>query len=219
MCGVPVHAADDYLQKLIACGYRVAVCEQTEDPAEAKKRGSKSVVQRDVVRLVTPGTITEEKLLDPTRANYLMTLSRIKTSDGEDFALSWIDISTGIFRVTESRHEKLLADIMRVDPQEIIVADSFFMINPTSRFLMFSIALFHLNPLVSLIQSPLNVIFAIILNSQPLKVLPIIHAPNSPLLPLPFVISKKRKSRIALLLCALNAKMKALRFSLMQQPD
>lgn len=126
MCGVPVHAADDYLQKLIACGYRVAVCEQTEDPAEAKKRGSKSVVRRDVVRLVTPGTITEEKLLDPTRANYLMTLSRIKTSDGEEFALSWIDISTGIFRVTESRHEKLLADIMRVDPQEIIVADSFF---------------------------------------------------------------------------------------------
>ncbi|EJF79748.1 DNA mismatch repair protein MutS [Bartonella doshiae] len=126
MCGVPVHAADDYLQKLIACGYRVAVCEQTEDPAEAKKRGSKSVVKRDVVRLVTPGTITEEKLLDPTRANYLMTLACIKTNEGEELALSWIDISTGIFRVTESRHEKLLADIMRVDPQEIIVSDSFF---------------------------------------------------------------------------------------------
>ncbi|CDO39499.1 DNA mismatch repair protein MutS [Bartonella henselae] len=126
MCGVPVHTADDYLQKLISCGYRVAVCEQTEDPAEAKKRGSKSIVRRDVVRLVTPGTLTEEKLLDPTRANYLMTLARIKTSDGEEFALSWIDISTGIFRVTESRLEKLLADIMRVDPQEIIVADSFF---------------------------------------------------------------------------------------------
>ncbi|WP_074381133.1 DNA mismatch repair protein MutS [Bartonella doshiae] len=126
MCGVPVHAADDYLQKLIACGYRVAVCEQTEDPVEAKKRGSKSVVKRDVVRLVTPGTITEEKLLDPTRANYLMTLACIKTNEGEELALSWIDISTGIFRVTESRHEKLLADIMRVDPQEIIVSDSFF---------------------------------------------------------------------------------------------
>lgn len=126
MCGVPVHSADDYLQKLIACGYRVAVCEQTEDPAEAKKRGSKSIVQRDVVRLVTPGTLTEEKLLDPTRANYLMTLSRIKTRDGEEFALSWIDISTGIFRVTESHNDKLLTDIMRVDPQEIIVADSFF---------------------------------------------------------------------------------------------
>ncbi|WP_208439158.1 DNA mismatch repair protein MutS [Bartonella quintana] len=126
MCGVPVHAADDYLQKLISSGYRVAVCEQTENPAEAKKRGSKSIVRRDVVRLVTPGTITEEKLLDPTRANYLMTLARIKTSKGEEFALSWIDISTGIFRVTESHPEKLLADIMRVDPQEIIVADSFF---------------------------------------------------------------------------------------------
>jgi hypothetical protein len=68
MCGVPVHAADDYLQKLIGKGFRVAVCEQLEDPAEAKKRGSKSVVRRDVTRLVTPGTITEEKLLDPSKA-------------------------------------------------------------------------------------------------------------------------------------------------------
>ncbi|KEC57378.1 DNA mismatch repair protein MutS [Bartonella rochalimae] len=126
MCGVPVHSADDYLQKLIACGYRVAVCEQIEDPAEAKKRGSKSVVQRDVVRLITPGTITEEKLLDPARANYLMTLARTTTRSKEEYALSWIDISTGIFRVTESRHENLLTDIMRVDPQEVIVADSFF---------------------------------------------------------------------------------------------
>ncbi|MCL6230124.1 DNA mismatch repair protein MutS [Bartonella bilalgolemii] len=126
MCGVPVHSADDYLQKLIACGYRVAVCEQIEDPAEAKKRGSKSVVQRDVVRLITPGTITEEKLLDPARANYLMTLARTITSSKEEYALSWIDISTGIFRVTESRQENLLTDIMRVDPQEVIVTDSLF---------------------------------------------------------------------------------------------
>ena len=64
MCGVPVHAADGYLQKLIRLGHRVAVCEQMEDPAEAKKRGSKSVVRRDVVRLVTPGTLTEDSLLD-----------------------------------------------------------------------------------------------------------------------------------------------------------
>ena len=63
MCGVPVHAADDYLQKLIALGYRVAVCEQIEDPAEAKKRGAQVGGARDVVRLVTPGTITEDKLL------------------------------------------------------------------------------------------------------------------------------------------------------------
>lgn len=124
MCGVPVHAADDYLQKLIAAGYRVAVCEQVENPAEAKKRGSKSVVRRDVIRLVTPGTLTEDKLLDPTRANYLMSLARLKGDD--EFALAWMDISTGIFRVTTSHEERLLADIMRIDPQELIVADTLF---------------------------------------------------------------------------------------------
>ncbi|MGE3529530.1 MAG: DNA mismatch repair protein MutS, partial [Methyloceanibacter sp.] len=69
MCGVPVHSADDYLQRLIACGHRVAVCEQTEDPAEAKRRGPKAVVRRDVVRLVTPGTLTEETLLDARAHN------------------------------------------------------------------------------------------------------------------------------------------------------
>src|SRR6478736_6833275 len=74
MCGVPVERADDYLQRLIGLGHRVAVCEQTEDPAEAKKRGSKSVVRRDVVRIVTPGTITEERLLEPAETNYLMAL-------------------------------------------------------------------------------------------------------------------------------------------------
>ena len=71
MCGVPVERADDYLNRLIALGHRVAVCEQLEDPAAAKKRGAKSVVKRDVVRLVTPGTITEERLLEPGRARLL----------------------------------------------------------------------------------------------------------------------------------------------------
>ena len=71
MCGVPVERSDEYLHKLIALGHRVAVCEQLEDPAEAKKRGGKSVVQRDVVRLVTPGTLTEDTLLDARRNNYL----------------------------------------------------------------------------------------------------------------------------------------------------
>src|SRR5260221_4869519 len=71
MCGVPVHRADEYLQRLIKQGYRVAVCEQLEDPAEARKRGAKAVVKRDVVRLVTPGTITEEALLDAKARNYL----------------------------------------------------------------------------------------------------------------------------------------------------
>ncbi|WP_420960772.1 DNA mismatch repair protein MutS [Brucella sp. IR073] len=126
MCGVPVHAADDYLQKLIAKGYRVAVCEQVEDPAEAKKRGSKSVVRRDVIRLVTPGTITEEKLLDPSEANYLMTLGRVRGADEGSMALAWIDISTGTFRVSETSAGRLLADIMRVDPRELIVAEPVF---------------------------------------------------------------------------------------------
>jgi len=138
MCGVPVHAADDYLQKLIALGYRVAVCEQMEDPAEAKKRGSKSVVRRDVIRLVTPGTITEEKLLAAAETNYLMALGRVKgdgargeerasaTGNQGSLALAWIDISTGTFRVTETAPARLLTDILRVDPRELIVAEPVF---------------------------------------------------------------------------------------------
>src|SRR3954451_11418416 len=81
MCGVPVHAAESYLEKLIRKGHRVAVCEQVEDPAEAKKRGSKSVVKREVVRLVTPGTITEEALLEARASNLLAALGR----SGSDF--------------------------------------------------------------------------------------------------------------------------------------
>src|SRR6201995_5007849 len=98
MCGVPVERADEYLHRLIAQGHRVAVCEQTEDPAEAKKRGGKSVVKRDVVRLVTPGTLTEDTLLDAQRNNYLLAIARSRASATEDrFALAWIDISTGEF--------------------------------------------------------------------------------------------------------------------------
>ncbi|MFI0845248.1 DNA mismatch repair protein MutS [Mesorhizobium sp. IMUNJ 23232] len=131
MCGVPVHAADDYLQKLIGLGHRVAVCEQIEDPAEAKKRGGKSVVKRDVVRLVTPGTITEDRLLSPAESSFLMALGRVKggaRSDGAggSFALAWLELSTGLFRVAESAPDRLLADIFRVDPRELIVADPVF---------------------------------------------------------------------------------------------
>ena len=78
MCGVPVVRADEYLHRLIALGHRVAVCEQLEDPAEARKRGSKSVVRRDVVRLVTPGTLTEDTLLDAKRNNYLLAVARAR---------------------------------------------------------------------------------------------------------------------------------------------
>ncbi|GAA4125848.1 DNA mismatch repair protein MutS [Aminobacter aganoensis] len=126
MCGVPIHAADDYLQKLIGQGYRVAVCEQIEDPAEAKKRGSKSVVKRDVVRLVTPGTITEDKLLAPQESSFLMALGRVKGAGEASLALAWIEISTGVFRVSETTPEKLAADIFRIDPRELIVAEPAF---------------------------------------------------------------------------------------------
>ncbi|MET1416283.1 DNA mismatch repair protein MutS [Roseibium sp. HPY-6] len=127
MCGVPVHAADDYLQKLIAKGHRVSVCEQTEDPAEAKKRGSKSVVRRDVVRLVTPGTLTEERLLDAGANNYLMALARLRggslTGDVV-YGLAWIDMSTGSFQVSETDQQRLAADLAQVSPKELILADS-----------------------------------------------------------------------------------------------
>ncbi|HEX2147106.1 MAG TPA: DNA mismatch repair protein MutS, partial [Pseudorhizobium sp.] len=126
MCGVPIHAADDYLQKLISLGFRVAVCEQVEDPAEARKRGSKSVVKRDVVRLVTPGTLTEDKLLSPSESNYLMALARIRGTSEPQLALAWIDISTGVFRLAETDQSRLLADIMRIDPREMILPDTMF---------------------------------------------------------------------------------------------
>ena len=122
MCGVPVHAADDYLQKLIGLGHRVAVCEQTEDPAEARQR--KSVVRRAVTRLVTPGTITEERLLDSNRNNYLAALVRIAGSEGADrHALAWIDISTGEFRMLESPPGGLQAALARIEPREVLVLD------------------------------------------------------------------------------------------------
>ncbi len=122
MCGVPVERADDYLQRLIALGHRVAVCEQTEDPAEARKRGPKSVVRRDVVRLVTPGTITEERLLDPGRANTLLAINRVRVSDSDwGYGLAAVDISTGAFAVAETDAQTLGASIARFDPSEIIV--------------------------------------------------------------------------------------------------
>ena len=82
MCGVPVHSADQYLQKLIRAGHRVAVCEQMEDPAEARKRGAKAVVERQIIRLVTPGTLTEDSLLNSRRHNYLLSLTRRQRRDG-----------------------------------------------------------------------------------------------------------------------------------------
>src|SRR6202789_1737865 len=127
MCGVPVERADDYLQRLIGAGHRVAVCEQMEDPAAARARGNKSVVRRDVVRLVTPGTLTEDTLLDARRNNYLLALARSRASSTEDrFALAWIDISTGEFHGAGSDRSSLASRIARIEPGEIIVADALY---------------------------------------------------------------------------------------------
>jgi DNA mismatch repair protein MutS len=125
MCGVPIERADEYLQRLIARGHRVAVCEQLEDPALAKKRGPKAVVRRDVVRLVTPGTITEERLLEPGRANLLVAIHRLRA--GEDrtlFGLAAIDISTGAFWLNECDAASLSAEIARLEPSEIIATQA-----------------------------------------------------------------------------------------------
>src|SRR5215475_10390194 len=129
MCGVPVHRADEYLHRLIAQGHRVAVCEQTEDPAEARKRGGKSVVQRDVTRLVTAGTLTEDSLLDAKRNNYLLAVARAKPSSAvadSAFALAYLDISTGEFRICACDRSGLPAEIARLEPGEIIVSDALY---------------------------------------------------------------------------------------------
>jgi DNA mismatch repair protein MutS len=129
MCGVPVVRADEYLHRLIAAGFRVAVCEQTEDPAEAKKRGAKSVVARDVTRLITAGTLTEDTLLDARRNNYLAAIARARASSPDEaalFALAALDISTGEFRVMECDRLALAAEIARLEPGEIIVSDALY---------------------------------------------------------------------------------------------
>ena len=127
MCGVPFHAYESYLAKLIRQGFKVAICEQTEDPREAKKRGSKSCVRREVIRLVTPGTLTEENLLDSRKNNYLLSIAKI----GDSLGLSWLDLSTGDFYTQEQavkpKTEAMLlsSSLARLMPVEIVVADSF----------------------------------------------------------------------------------------------
>lgn len=120
MCGVPVNAAEGYLLSLIRKGFRVAIAEQMEDPAEARKRGAKSVVRREVVRLVTPGTLTEDSLLEPRRANYLAAHAELR--DGA--ALAWVDISTGEFRVTPCPPVRLAPELARLAPRELLVVET-----------------------------------------------------------------------------------------------
>ncbi len=125
MCGVPIERSDDYLQRLIAAGHRVAVCEQIEDPAEARKRGPKSVVRRDVVRLVTPGTLTEERLLEPGRANLFVALARQRLSETSWlFGIAAVDISTGVFQVHQTDFSGLAALLARLEPREIVAGEA-----------------------------------------------------------------------------------------------
>jgi DNA mismatch repair protein MutS len=119
MCGVPVHSAEGYLLTLIRKGFRVAIAEQMENPAEAKKRGYKSIVARDVVRLVTPGTLTEDTLLEARRHNFLCAFGEVR----DDSALAWCDISTGEFRVMPCTLPRLGPELARLAPKELLIAD------------------------------------------------------------------------------------------------
>ena len=124
MCGVPVHSSDEYLHKLIEKGFKVAVCEQTEDAAETKKRGPKSVVRREVVRRVTPGTITEETLLHAESNNFLTAVCCLRSATEIDaglFGLATIDISIGTFQVAELSLVDITTELSRIDPREIII--------------------------------------------------------------------------------------------------
>jgi len=120
MCGVPVKAHEAYLSRLIRKGFKVAVCEQTEDPAEAKKRGSKSVVNRDVVRVITRGTLTEDTLLDARRHNFLAACAEAQGALG----LAWIDVSTGEFTTQPVAARDLAAALARLEPGELLVSDT-----------------------------------------------------------------------------------------------
>ena len=120
MCGVPFHAAEGYLLTLIRKGFRVAIAEQMEDPAEARKRGAKSIVARDVVRLVTPGTLTEESLLEARRNNFLAAWSDVR----DQGALAWADISTGEVRVMVCPLVRLAPELARLAPREILISEA-----------------------------------------------------------------------------------------------
>ncbi len=122
MCGVPVHSAEGYLLTLIRKGFRVAVCEQLESPAEAKKRGHKSVVKRDVVRIVTPGTLTEDSLLEARRHNYLSAFATVRDAA----ALSWVDMSTGAVSVIRTTQARLGAELARLAPAELVLSETAF---------------------------------------------------------------------------------------------
>lgn len=118
MCGVPVHAYENYLHRLIKGGYNVAICDQLESPIEAKKRGAKSIVKRGVVRIITPGTITEEFLLDSDSYNYLSCV----VMEYKKASVSWIDISSGDFYVESIAIEDINSLLYKIQPKEILLS-------------------------------------------------------------------------------------------------
>ncbi len=123
MCGVPVATAETYLSRLIAQGFRVAVCEQTEDPKEAKKRGAKAVVRREIVRVVTPGTITEDALLEARDAAWILAVAP-GGGDGAALGLAWADVTTGAFGVSRAPATALDERIAGLGPREVLLADT-----------------------------------------------------------------------------------------------
>ncbi|MFN3352450.1 MAG: DNA mismatch repair protein MutS, partial [Brevundimonas sp.] len=122
MAGVPVHAMEGYLARLIRQGHKVAVCEQTEDPAEAKKRGSKAVVRREVVRVVTPGTLTEDSLLDARGAN---RLAAVAITRGEA-AVAVVELSSSEVETVACAPEELAAALAAFRPSEVLAAERLF---------------------------------------------------------------------------------------------
>ncbi len=120
MCGVPVHSHEVYLARLIRQGFRVAVCEQVEDPAAARRRGAKSIVRREIVRIVTAGTVTEDTLLESRAHNYLAAV----VEQGGQAGLAWIDLSTGAFATRPAAPADVASALAQFDPVEILVADA-----------------------------------------------------------------------------------------------
>jgi DNA mismatch repair protein MutS len=119
MCGVPVHAHEAYLARLVKTGRAVAIAEQMEDPAEAKKRGGKTIVKRAIVRVLTPGTLIEERLLDGRRRSLLAA----RFDGPEGTGIAWADVSTGLLAAAEVAEHAAADEIARLDPAELLVPD------------------------------------------------------------------------------------------------
>ena len=118
MCGVPYHSVTHYINKLLKNGYSIAICEQLESPEEAKKRGYKAVVKREVVQIITPGTLMEDNLLDPKSPNYLMAVAEYKSN----YAVAWIELTTGEFYVSNCNKINIKNEISRLNPKEVIIS-------------------------------------------------------------------------------------------------